>query len=245
MSTRVEFPLSQVTPEPEQVLTALGAAGAPNSGRHLRLAVEAIALYRKRVQPLGVWNPIGLDEFEKLYAGQNAGFTPLGQIYPRARSLALFAVTLGEPIRDEIDSRFQAADFALGAALDAAASEGAELAASELEWRYVEHLRASGELTTDMGVMRFSPGYCGWQTCGQRNLFSHLQPADIGISLSASCLMYPLKSVSGVIVAAGRGAFLFADDFPFCGDCQTRSCRERIAAIFGGLHDTQDMREQP
>jgi len=240
----VEFRLAQVTPEPEQVLTALGAAGAPNSGRHLRLAVEAIALYRKRVQPLGVWNPIGLDEFAAVYSGQNTGITPLGQIYPRARSLALFAVTLGEPIRDEIDARFQAAGFALGAALDAAASEGAELAAAELEWKYVEHLRASGKLAPDMGVMRFSPGYCGWQTYGQRNLFAYLQPADIGISLSASCLMYPLKSVSGVIVAAKRGAFLFADDFPFCSECQTRPCRERIAAIVGGLEDTQGMREQ-
>ena len=63
------------------------------------------------------------------------------------------------------------------------------------------------------------------------HLFAHLQPADIGISLSASCLMYPLKSVSGVIVAAKRGAFHSTDDFPFCGDCPTHACRERIAAF--------------
>jgi hypothetical protein len=55
--------------------------------------------------------------------------------------------------------------------------------------------------------------------------------------------MHPLKSVSGVLVAAAREAFMFTDDFPFCRDCRTRSCRERIAAVLGGYGDTNHKRD--
>jgi hypothetical protein len=244
VSTLVRIPVAEVTPAAEQILSAMGMTLQAASGRHRRLVEEAVALFTERAEPVGMWSPVNLDEFAAVYRGASDGFTPLSQIYPRAHTLALFAVTLGERVRDEIDARFQKADFALGAALDAAASEGAELAASELEVAYTDGLRKSGSLDQGMGVMRFSPGYCGWHTNGQQGLFAHLRPDEIGITLSPSCLMHPLKSVSGVFVAAPRRAFVFADDFPFCSDCQTRSCRERIAAVLSGWSDSPDQRER-
>lgn len=245
MSTRVALSVEQVTPAPEQVLAALGMSGADASSRHRRLVQEALALHRAHAAPVGLWDPVEKDEFADVYHGEHDGPTPLDQIYPRARALALFAVTLGEGVREEIDARFGEADFALGAALDAAASEGAELAATEVELAYADHLRETGLLARDSGVMRFSPGYCGWRTSGQRRLFDRLGPGEIGITLSASCLMHPLKSVSGVLVAAPRQAFVFEDDYSFCSDCQTRSCRERIAAVLDASDDGRDRRVHP
>ncbi len=43
----------------------------------------------------------------------------------------------------------------------------------------------------------YSPGYCGWKICEQRILFSLFPENPCGISLSESCLMSPVKSVSG------------------------------------------------
>ena len=45
----------------------------------------------------------------------------------------------------------------------------------------------------------YSPGYCGWHVREQAKLFSLLPPAPCGITLNDSCLMTPVKSVSGII----------------------------------------------
>jgi hypothetical protein len=80
-------------------------------------------------------------------------------------------------------------------------------------------------------VLTYSPGYCGWHITGQRALFARLKPEEIGIKLTASCLMRPLKSVSGVILAGEREAHLFDDSYPFCDECADRPCRARIASL--------------
>ena len=69
--------------------------------------------------------------------------------------------------------------------------------------RYPESTKRDKSLlhTIVYGVLRYSPGYCGWHVSGQINLFNTLTPEKIGITLGESCLMNPLKSVSGVLVA--------------------------------------------
>lgn len=59
------------------------------------------------------------------------------------------------------------------------------------------------QLEKEIGILkhtnRFSPGYCGWSLIEQRELFS-LLPNDVcGITISESCLMHPIKSISGII----------------------------------------------
>jgi hypothetical protein len=88
-----------------------------------------------------------------------------------------------------------------------------------------------GRLDAERGMLRFSPGYCGWDLTAQRALFESLRPEAIGIFLTGSCLMQPLKSVSGVIVAGKKEIFEFDDDFSFCSDCATHECRDRIRSL--------------
>ena len=49
-----------------------------------------------------------------------------------------------------------------------------------------------------------------------------------------SCLMQPLKSVSGVLVAGPGAIHGFAADYPFCAECRTRECRRRMASVLEG-----------
>jgi hypothetical protein len=79
--------------------------------------------------------------------------------------------------------------------------------------------------------MRFSPGYCGWHVTGQKKLFAALHPEEIDITLTPSCLMKPLKSISGVIIAGDMEIFRFDDSFAFCAECSTHVCRERLATL--------------
>lgn len=45
----------------------------------------------------------------------------------------------------------------------------------------------------------YAPGYCGWDISGQHGLFALLPPLPCGIMLNSSCLMTPIKSISGII----------------------------------------------
>ena len=83
-------------------------------------------------------------------------------------------------------------------------------------------------------VLPYSPGYCGWNVTGQRALFAQLEPGELGLTLNESCLMYPVKSVSGVLVLAPIGAHGFSPAFPCCSTCTTLDCQERAAALTAG-----------
>ena len=80
-------------------------------------------------------------------------------------------------------------------------------------------------------VLAYSPGYCGWPVTGQRRLFAALEPADVGITLTSSCLMRPLKSVSGVLVAGPLSLHGLGRGFPCCSACSDPVCRARIERV--------------
>ena len=227
---------SQVRPDLVSILKAQGVPTDRAADTRTRvLAEQAQAAFSRSCAPVGLIAEVTRQEFSLLYEGEgnNAALTPLDEIIPKAVALTLFAVTLGEPVSAETSRLFRDNDFAGGAMLDAAASLGADLAAGEVE-RHCEHRWRSSRLIDDnTAVMRFSPGYCGWHVSGQKKLFTRLGPERIGIRLNDSCLMQPLKSVSGVIVAAPKEAFDIDDTYPFCSECADHSCRDRFAAIAG------------
>ena len=230
----LEIPVPEVLPSPAAVMKGQGIPGwIPPDARISRLAEDALALYRDHARPAGVVMEITGGEFGAVFQGRgsNEAESPVGPIYRASEHLALFAVTVGEPVCAEIARLFRENDFALGSMLDSAASEGAELAARSAEEFYREHLKGAGMLDSRCGTLRFSPGYCGWHISAQGSLFDALQPGAIGINLNASFLMQPLKSISGVIISGRRDIFDFEDVFSFCRDCRTHSCRDRIASL--------------
>jgi cobalamin-dependent methionine synthase-like protein len=187
-------------------------------------------------EPRGVFQEVESDAFAEIYRGEgkNAESTPLEAIYPRAEKLALFAGTVGDRLTESIRSIFRAEDPALATILDAFASETANHVAYALaaEWSGGRPRPPSArEGARRHTVLPYSPGYCGWHVTGQRRLFAALQPHDVGITLSASCLMSPLKSVSGVLVAGDAAVHRFRPKFAFCDECATHDCVPRMASV--------------
>jgi len=45
----------------------------------------------------------------------------------------------------------------------------------------------------------YSPGYCEWSLVEQKKLFSFFPEQFCGVTLTESCLMVPIKSVSGIV----------------------------------------------
>lgn len=230
----VQLSPDDVTPSLEAVLEAQGVpTGTPPNESLLALVQRAVSIYRDFTRPVGILLQISQPDFSRVYHGQgrNDDDTPLAHIYPRAHGLALFAVTVGEAVCAEINRLFETNDFALGSMLDATASEAADLAAQAMASHVCKNLMSQDRLTDSLGVLEFSPGYCGWHITGQKKLFKYLSPEGIGVTLNDSCLMQPLKSVSGVIIAGPKEKLVFEDSFPVCEDCQTHSCRDRVRAV--------------
>lgn len=86
--------------------------------------------------------------------------------------------------------------------------------------------RVQQVLETEMGLQqmrisnRYSPGYCEWHVGGQRSLFSLLDDNRTGVTLTESCLMQPIKSVSGII---GIGTNIQKRPYG-CSICHSSTC---------------------
>jgi hypothetical protein len=189
---------------------------------------EAMRLFEDLSQPRALFQDASIPEFEPIYRGEglNEKETPLENVYPQAEALALFAATLGEPVSSRISELFAENDPALGYMLDAVASVSADRLATLLSDRLLRRLGGAG-----IAVLPYSPGYCGWHISAQRRLVDSLRPEEIGIRLSDSYLMQPLKSVSGVLVAGPGEIHRVRPKFSFCEECKTRSCGERMASV--------------
>ena len=225
----IDFPIARLQPQPGDVYAALGLkSGNLPSARSAALLQRALELFRACAEPLGVSDPVSPDEFAGIFTGlgRNAPDTPLQGIFPRAKRLHLFAFTLGARIGAEITHLFAGSDFALGAVLDAVASVAADNAARIAE-AWAEHQDAGPGDDAAVRAFLYSPGYCGWHISGQERLFARLRPERIGVTLNASFLMDPLKSISGVLVAGPAAIHPVSEVYPFCIHCKKPTCREK------------------
>ncbi len=231
----IEIPVDEVKPCRDDVLRTQGIPAGKEPIEHVEtLFRNAIQLFLRFSRPVGVIVEISIPEFEIVYRGEglNEEETPLNEIFRKADDLALFVLTMGDEVSRKIDELFQSNDFALGSMLDAVASCGADEAADIVTNHFSNLLSSKGRISPLIGILRYSPGYCGWHVSGQKKLFEILHPEDIGVMLLDSFIMKPLKSVSGVLVAGRRDIHDFRDSYPFCKQCKTHSCRDRIRALF-------------
>jgi Vitamin B12 dependent methionine synthase, activation domain len=228
----VRFAKPEAVPEAREVLAAQGLPEEDALALRLRrLLDDALAACAALVEPRAVCEEVSAERFASVLAPLAIPGDDLvvGQVYPRADGLALFVATLGEALPARIRQLFDEDALAEGWMLDAVASAGADLLADRLAERYRQKLVGRG--LGHARVLPYSPGYCGWPTRGQRPLFDALRPEEIGVTLNDSCLMSPIKTVSGVLVAGPGHAHKFRPDFPFCDDCRTHECGRRMASV--------------
>ncbi|MFC1484706.1 vitamin B12 dependent-methionine synthase activation domain-containing protein [Candidatus Neomarinimicrobiota bacterium] len=227
----LEFNLEDILPEGEAVLQHQGMPPGKTVPGHIQAILEeAVEVFTSEARPTGILQELTVEQFDAIFRGEglNEHEAVLKAIYPQAESLALFALTMGSTLSANIEEQFAGKNFALGAMLDAVASLAADGAAAHVEERYEKDLAGRNNRATELRVLGYSPGYCGWHISAQKKLFQALEPERIGITLNTSYLMTPLKSVSGVLVAGPREIHLFKPSFDFCKVCKSYSCHERL-----------------
>lgn len=224
--------------EPQELLAAAADAidgleprsDSPLAPQLRSLIEEARRIFVDAAGPRGAYQSIDHRDFESVFRGDggNDNETALEQVLEDSVSLALFAVTLGGEVSEHINQLFAEDDAVTGYYLDQVASIAADRLVQIARRRYAD---AEDSSSGSAAVLPYSPGYCGWNVSGQRALFAVLEPADLGISLNESCLMHPIKSVSGVLVSAPIEAHDFSPTFPCCAVCTTFNCRDRVEMI--------------
>lgn len=110
-------------------------------------------------------------------------------------SLVIFVASAGDGISHYISKLNETGDLLQGYVYDVLGSVIAQKAVDKL----IDLLEAEF-ISQGLGVSDpYSPGYCDWSVAEQKQLFSFLPEGFCGITLSASSLMWPIKSVSGIV----------------------------------------------
>lgn len=119
--------------------------------------------------------------------------TTIASLMSGAAEFAVFVATAGTSYQEWHDSISAEDDILKLFIADTIGSWIAETAGNIME-KDIEKQIADLKHTN-----RFSPGYCGWHITEQKKIFSLLPPRICDITLNDSCLMHPIKSISGVI----------------------------------------------
>ncbi|MFV0378777.1 MAG: vitamin B12 dependent-methionine synthase activation domain-containing protein [Mangrovibacterium sp.] len=133
-----------------------------------------------------------------------------------ADKLAFFVCTAGKTISEKSSNLMKGEDVVLGYMYDIAGSAIAEAVGDRIQETIARQVALSGSKITN----RYSPGYCYWSVADQPKLFSFFGDKPSGVSLTESCLMSPVKSISGVI---GIGKEVFYRDYQ-CDLCKLTNC---------------------
>ncbi|MDR2841114.1 MAG: hypothetical protein LBV75_07630 [Paludibacter sp.] len=133
-----------------------------------------------------------------------------------SRSYAFFVCTVGD-IFTEVTRKFNREGNFLDAYIaDAIGSLTVENAMNLIQSHLENEMGEQGLKITN----RYSPGYCNWALSAQPQLFELIGENAVNVSLTESCLMLPIKSVSGVI---GIGENVKKREYA-CQICNNQTC---------------------
>ena len=136
-----------------------------------------------------------------------------------ADRIALFLCTAGKTFTELSHAYQQNSDFLEAFVVESIGSATVENAMDKVQLYLEKEMIDQGKKITN----RYSPGYCEWPLSGQRDLFAYIGDHPTGITINESCLMQPIKSVSGII---GIGDEVRKRSYG-CDICNSTSCAYR------------------
>lgn len=148
----------------------------------------------------------------------------VGSYLAHATQTATFVVTIGSALERLSRGWLRRGKVMHGMIADAIASEATEATARRLHAEVRAWANGRGYEVTPP----YSPGYCGMTVKQQVPLFASLPTQSINVRLTPSCLMMPVKSISGLI-GIGPADKVRSDGYA-CEACDHPHCAQRRAA---------------
>lgn len=211
-----------------EVLRYLGYPAAVEPNLHLReILDEWMRKAARRATPRAVYAVFRVTELRprgmrlQTPAGEVEFHGAVGEFLGPSECIAAFIATAGSGVERLASELMQQGDHLAAMIVNAVGAERAESA----EAMVIEQLREQAKEHAFIPTLPYSPGYCGMALTEQRTLFSLFGDIDTGVTLTESCLMRPLKSVSGLI---GLGPAERVADFGSpCDRCELYTCAMR------------------
>lgn len=117
---------------------------------------------------------------------------PGRECFGEAEFIVFAIVTIGPLLPEKTKKLLEKGNLVDGVILDAIGSAGAETVANLINEEINQEANKIGLEYSE----RYSPGYCQWNVKDQELIFNQLPGEKIGVSLSDSLLMSPIKSIS-------------------------------------------------
>jgi hypothetical protein len=190
-----------IRPTPEEVATLMGYSQGTEPSfvpEMLSVLLDEAPLH---VSPGGCYSIFDVEEI-KVPQGlimHSSGSLRCGSKIARqvlgSDSFALFITTAGNSFDAWIKSKASDGDVLTEYLCSSIGSVIADKVADLVQEEINEYAVKRGKGITN----RYSPGYCSWNIREQRGIFDLLHAGKIGVILTPSFLMKPIKSVSGII----------------------------------------------
>jgi len=208
--TVFRFDFDEVCPSKNEIMTFLSASQSGKT-ETLEVAVDEILLQLSDNKDIEGAYTVKNIAISALNAGKK-----IEKYLNDASCLALFACTAGKMFTD-LTKKYNSEDDLLEAYIvDAIGSLTVEKTMDRIQSELEKKVARQGLKTTN----RYSPGYCNWALEGQKKLFAEMGELPVNICLSEYCLMYPIKSVSGII---GIGKEVRKMKYA-CAICNDKNC---------------------
>jgi hypothetical protein len=211
-----------------EVLRYLGYPVSVEPGAHLQDILEDWVLEAgRRACPRAIYLVLPVSQLRprslrlQAAAGEVEFHGAVGEFLGASECIAAFVATAGFGVERLASELMEQGDNLAAMIVNAVGAERAEAA----EAMVIEQLREQAMKCDFAPTLPYSPGYCGMALTEQRTLFGLFDGCDIGVTLTDSCLMRPLKSVSGLI---GLGPVERVQAFGSpCERCELYSCAMR------------------
>ncbi|MFC2090311.1 vitamin B12 dependent-methionine synthase activation domain-containing protein [Bacteroidota bacterium] len=173
------------------------------------------------------YDPIEIDH-EKKRISCNQQWFETGKVVThqlrRSEKAVWFICTAGEHLTRLAKRLYQEDDGIRGYTIDVLLNLVIEKTLDRFQENLLAEVSKEGMQITN----RYSPGYCEWDVSEQRKLFNLFPEGILGVTLSSSSMMIPVKSVSGII-GVGREVTYNAYTCALCNDtnCLYRNTRAR------------------
>lgn len=161
----------------------------------------ALADARALAAPAAAWDFVPVEELRDdtvvLRGGARLAGGPIADVFAGAEELALAVCTVGEPLTDRI-RELQGSGLLLRAVL---LDELGSMAVDSVRQQVCRRLSSEAAAAGLHVSVSLSPGESEWPLADQAVIFTLVDAAAIGVSLSPTLLMKPLKSLT---LALGR-----------------------------------------
>lgn len=218
-SDELKIEAKQLSVDKINILQGMGMTLTDADDYLLETIDKAIAVALKLVKPRACFAVFENPQFDlvkkTITIGKHQFKTGgvVSSMLKRSEALALFIITVGPDVEKLSKSEMAIGNGLEGLIYDLVGSELAENIAEMLHQHIQQLVQSKGQNVSN----RFSPGYCNWPVSEQGLLFELMAENHCGVSLSASSLMLPVKSVSGII-GIGKNVRRVAYKCNICND---------------------------